>query len=173
MHFKKYNPHMCEESIWSANKTDDVITFPIEVSEQAIIKSDLNAKQHLEIIKSTQKNWVKNGRTKYSKKDIDNNVSCTVIVANDEWEEVVNYVFENKEFFAAISFLSKSGDKDYIQAPLECITTPEDEIKWNNIIENFVKVDYTLLKENNDQTALQAELSCFGGLCSMDQLKAN
>ncbi len=167
IHFKKYNPHMCEESIWSANKTDDVITFPIEVSEQAIIKSDLNAKQHLEIIKSTQKNWVKNGRTKYSKKDIDNNVSCTVIVANDEWEEVVDYVFENKEFFAAISFLSKSGDKDYIQAPLECITTPEDEIKWNNIIENFVKVDYTLLKENNDQTALQAELVCAGGQCEM------
>src|SRR3990167_6456026 len=27
-HFKKMNPHMCEESVWSANKTDDVVTFP-------------------------------------------------------------------------------------------------------------------------------------------------
>lgn len=167
MHFKKYNPHMCEESIWSANKTDDVISFPIEIPDNAIIKSDLDAKQHLEIIKLTQKNWVKNGKTKYNKKNIDHNVSCTVIVDKDEWSEVIDYLFDNKEYFAAVSFIAKSGDKDFIQAPLENVVTKEDQEKWDNIITNFVKVDYTLLKESNDQTALQAELVCAGGQCEM------
>jgi ribonucleoside-diphosphate reductase alpha chain len=56
--FKMYNSHMCEPSVWSANKTDDVVCFPIEVSPEAIVKGDLSAKQHLEYIKSTQTNWV-------------------------------------------------------------------------------------------------------------------
>jgi ribonucleoside-diphosphate reductase alpha chain len=49
--FKMYNSHMCEPSVWSANKTDDVVCFPIEVSPEAIVKGDLSAKQHLEYIK--------------------------------------------------------------------------------------------------------------------------
>lgn len=162
MHFKKYNPHMCEESVWSANKTDDVVTFPVEVSENALVKSDLTSIQHLDIIKSTQKNWVQAGKSEFNKKDIENNVSCTVIVGKDEWGNVIDYLFENKNYFAAVSFIGKSGDKDYIQAPLENIVTEEDENKWNNIITNFVKVDYSLLKETTDQTALQAELVCAG-----------
>src|SRR5690606_37313372 len=49
-HFKKSNPHATEESIWSANKTDDVVSFPIEVNERSIIKSDLKAIQYLDYI---------------------------------------------------------------------------------------------------------------------------
>jgi len=162
MHFKKSNPHMCEEGVWSANKTDDVITFPVEVSDTALIKEDLSALSHLDIIKNTQQYWVQTGKSKYNKKSIDNNVSCTVIVGQEEWDQVIQYLYDNKNYFAAVSFIGKSGDKDYVQAPLENITTKEDEEKWNNIVSNFTKVDYTLLKEATDQTALQAELVCAG-----------
>src|ERR1017187_8076500 len=55
---KKNNPHLCEESVWSANGTDDVITFPIEIPEKSIIKDDLTAIKHLSYIKSIQENWV-------------------------------------------------------------------------------------------------------------------
>jgi len=167
LHFKKYNPHMCEESVWSANKTDDVVTFPVEISKDAIIKEDLTAIQHLDIIKSTQKNWVHTGKTEYNKKDVENNVSCTVIVDKHEWDDVIKYLFNNKDYFAAVSLIGKSGDKDYKQAPLENVTTEEDQIKWNNIINNFVPVDYSLLKETTDQTALQAELVCAGNQCEI------
>lgn len=165
LHFKKNNPHMCEESVWSANKTDDVVTFPIEVSENAIIKENLTALEHLDIIRSTQQNWVQSGKSVFNKKDIDNNVSCTVIVDVPEWDKVIEYLFENKNYFAAVSFIGKSGDKDYAQAPLENITTEEDDAKWNTIIKDFFKVDYTTLKETTDQTALQAELVCAGNQC--------
>src|SRR5260221_14643874 len=36
-HFKKQNKELCELSVWSATKTDDVISFPIEVSDKAKI----------------------------------------------------------------------------------------------------------------------------------------
>lgn len=165
LHFKKMNPHVCEESVWSANKTDDVVIFPIQVSEKALIKSDLTALKHLEIVKSTQNNWVLSGKTDYNKKDISHNVSCTVIVKDDEWNNIIDYMYENKEYFAAVSFIGDRGDKLYQQAPLEAISTEEDQKKWDYIVSNFKTVDYSLLREDSDETALQAELVCAGGAC--------
>lgn len=74
MHFKIANPHMSEESVWSANKTDDVITFPIEVPEGAIVKKDLDAIAHLDLIKSTQQNWVLPGTSVANRKNVTHNV---------------------------------------------------------------------------------------------------
>ena len=117
--FKKFNPHACEESVWSANNTDDVVTFPLEFDDNVMTKKDLTALKHLEIIKDTQINWVNTGTTKANKKPINHNVSCTVVVDFLEWDDVINYVYKNQEFYTAISFLPKTGDKDYQQAPLE------------------------------------------------------
>lgn len=166
-HFKKTNPHMCEESVWSANNTDDVITFLVEVPTNAVVKNDLSAIEHLEIIKSTQKHWVIPGTTPANKKPVVNNVSCTVIVDEHEWEEVIDYIYENKQFFTAVSFIPRSGDKIYPQAPMEAVTTPEDEIRWNYIKDNMNRVDYTTLKESDDKTNLQVEFACAGGNCEL------
>jgi len=162
--FKKHNPHMCEESIWSANKTDDVICFPIEVSEKAIVKDDLDAIKHLGIILNTQKNWVVHGTSKYNAKPITHNVSCTVKVGNDEWDKVINFIYHNRMHFAAVSLLPETGDKDFKQAPNEKIT-PKDEEKWNSIISNMKSVDYTKLLESDDNTVLKEEVACAGGAC--------
>ena len=43
------------------------------------------------------------------------------------WSEVEDYVFNNKDYFAGISFLSGMGDKDFHQAPMTEVLT-EDEI---------------------------------------------
>lgn len=165
--FKKQNKHMCEPSIWSANKTDDVITFPIEVNEKAIIKKDLNAIQHLDIIKRTQENWVLNGTTEYNLKNVTHNVSCTIIVDDSEWTKVIEYIYKYKNNFAAISFIPKGGDKLYKQAPMEEISSEDDIKLWNNIVENFSHVEYKNLTEEDDKTALQQELSCSGGKCEI------
>ena len=163
--FKKHNPHMCEESVWNSNKTDDVITWPIHAKEGAMVKADLTALQHLKIIKTIQQNWVIPGTSKYNKKDVTNSVSCTVIVKNEEWPEVIDYIFDNKEYFAAVSFLSDMGDKSYQQAPYEKITTLEEYANFYSLIDQYTPVDYTQLKESNDDTHHTAEASCAGGAC--------
>lgn len=161
--FKKHNPHMCEESVWSANKTDDVVTFPIQVSDHVIEKQDLSALEHLKIIKDTQTHWVMTG-SKNSSKPLAHNVSCTVIVKQEEWSDVIEFIFKNKKFFTAISLLPFGGDKIYAQAPMQKVY-PEDEEVWNTIINNYKPVDYTKLSEKHDETHLQQEIACGGGNC--------
>jgi ribonucleotide reductase alpha subunit len=166
-YFKSVNPHCCEESVWSENKTDDIAIFPIEVSDSAMVKTDLNALDHLKIIKSTQINWVNSGVTKVNTKPIKHNVSCTVIVKPDEWEKVINYLFDNRMDFAAVSLLPSSGDKDYPQAPNEAVVNQQDEEKWKYLISNFKSVDYEKLNEEEDATQHTQELACSGGKCEL------
>lgn len=168
--FKLYNPHACEESQWSANKTDEVITFPIEVPATYKVKKDLTAIEHLKLIKLTQENWVQTGTTEANKKPLHHSVSCTVMVKDSEWEEVTKYLFENQKDFTAVSLLPYSGDKIYKQAPMEEISTPEDEIKFNELIKNWTRVDYKKLQEEDDETLHLAEGSCSGGACELTKI---
>lgn len=165
--FKIYNPDACEESVWSANKTDDVVTFPITVPAKAMVKSDLNAIQHLEIIKNTQENWVNYGTSKHNKKPIKHSVSCTVLVEDNEWEKVAKYLYENRDYFTAVSLLPKTGDKIYQQAPMEAVVTKEDEEKFNKLVESFESIDYSKLEELHDETKLQEEVACSGTNCEL------
>ncbi len=165
--FNLYNSDLCEEGIWSANKTDDVISFPLEINEKSVVKSQLTAIQHLDYVKLTQKNWVEYGTSKYNKKPIKHSVSCTVLVKQDEWEVVTEYLYKNQEFFTAVSLLPDDGDKKYKQAPLEKITTEKEEKHFQNLKSKLVNVDYTKLTENSDDTHLVQEAACAGGKCEI------
>lgn len=166
-YFKKHNPHMCEESVWSANKTDDVVTFPIELRDENIItKNDITALEHLEYVKMVQKNWVIPG-TRDKDSNMTHNVSVTIEVDEHEWNDVISYLFDNKEYFTAVSLLPKLGDKIFNQAPLERIVTDEDEEKLKIYKEKYRKVDYNQLIESDDNTTLQMEMTCSGGSCDI------
>jgi ribonucleoside-diphosphate reductase alpha chain len=164
---KKINPHATEESIHSATKTDDVITFPLTVPDTSLIKADLDALKHLDMILSTQKNWVLPGTTEANKKPIEHNVSCTVLVKDDEWKSVMDFLYSNRQFFAAVSLLPVMGDKIYKQAPLEAVSTPEDEEKWKKLVEGWKHIDFTEFLEDDDETQLTAESACSGGACEI------
>lgn len=166
-HFKSFNEHATEPSVWSATKTDDVATFPLSVSDKAMVKADLTALQHLEIILNTQKNWVLNGEAEHNNKNVHHNVSCTVIVDTNEWDDVIKYIYDNRKYFSAVSFIPKIGDKIYKQAPNETIITPEDDIEFNNLRSNWKRVDYSKMTETDDKTTLQKEAACAGGSCEI------
>jgi ribonucleoside-triphosphate reductase (thioredoxin) len=160
--FKQLNPGACEHSVWSANGTDDVITFPIVVRDGAIFKKDISAIDHLDMIRSTQRNWVVPGTTSVNKKPIHHNVSCTVIVQDDEWELVEKYLYANREDFTAVSLLGATGDKDYAQAPNEAVVTKKDEEAFVSLMMNWVPVDYQYLVETEDGTSFAQEAACAG-----------
>lgn len=166
-HFKNFNPQLCEPSVWSANKTDDVIMFPIKI-ESGITKKQLSAIDHLNIIKVVQENWV-NGGQKNNRKKVSNSVSCTVLVKPEEWGEVARFLFENREYFSTVSLLADNGDKVYAQAPYESIDKMnEEEFKrFLNFSESFLPVEYSNLIEQDDFTSRSEELACAGGQCSI------
>ena len=144
-----------------------MVTFPIEEDEHTVVKDDLTSLQHLEMVKSTQQNWVLHGVTDANHKPVSHNVSCTVIVGENEWDAVAQYLFDNRDYFSAVSFLAKTGDHDFKQAPLRAVITPEDEENWYKIMKDFQTVDYTQLIEEEDRTELQQELVCAGGQCEL------
>ena len=114
---QKTNPHMVEESVWSAGGTDVVVSFPILPKEGSMLKDELIGVDHLELVKKAQEHWVNAGTNEElcADKGIRHNVSNTIIVK--DWDEVESYVFKNRRSFAGISFLSSMGDKDFNQAP--------------------------------------------------------
>tara|TARA_R100000278_G_scaffold29947_1_gene27600 strand:- start:41200 stop:43398 length:2199 start_codon:yes stop_codon:yes gene_type:complete len=130
-YFKSYNPHACEKSAWSANDTDEVVKFPIEVPDGSKLKNQLPAVDMLSIVKDTQKNWVQSGKNRSlcTQEYLSHNVSNTVTVRPDEWEDVTKYIYNNRKFFAGISLIPQSGDKDYPQAPFTTVYTSREIAK--------------------------------------------
>jgi ribonucleoside-diphosphate reductase alpha chain len=130
-HFKKYNPQACDKSAWSANNTDEIVKFPIEVPDGAKLKNQLPAIEMLSVVKETQKNWVNSGKNRAlcTQDYLSHNVSNTVTVKPDEWEDVTRYIYDNRKYFAGISLIPQSGDKDYPQAPFTTVYTSREIVK--------------------------------------------
>ena len=125
----KTNPYMVEEGVWSANQTDYCVAFPIISPEGSLYRQELYGTDLLEKVKLVQQNWVEAGTNEELCADptVRHNVSNTVTVQPHQWNQVEDYVFENRHSFAGISFLAGTGDKDYAQAPMTEVLT-ENEI---------------------------------------------
>lgn len=125
------NPLAVEDSVWSTNKTDAVISFLCEVPAGAVVKNQLTAVELLERVKLTQQNWVESG-TKLSRcvnPKLRHNVSNTITVKPDEWDDVEKFIYDNQKWFAGISLLPASGDLDYAQAPFSTVLTPGELVR--------------------------------------------
>jgi len=130
-YFKSYNPQACEKSAWSANDTDEVVKFPIEVPDGSKLKNQLPAVEMLGVVKDAQKNWVHSGKNRAlcTQDFLSHNVSNTVTVQPEEWEAVTKFIYNNRKFFAGISLIPQSGDKDYPQAPFTTVYTSREIVK--------------------------------------------
>lgn len=118
-------PNILEESVWSENNSDYAVYIPVRAKKGSIFKKDLKGIKQLEYVKLVQQNWVEAGTRvdKCVKPYIRHNVSNTITV--DNWEEVEEYIWENRQYFAGISFLADKGDKAYAQAPFTSVFMPD------------------------------------------------
>lgn len=125
-YFVERNPAATEDSVWSANKTDWVISFPIESQEGSKYKKDLLGVKQLEYVKLTQQNWVEHGTNKElcMHPMVRHNVSNTISV--DDWDSVEDFIYNNRKWLAGVSLLSSSGDRDFAQAPFTSVYTPQE-----------------------------------------------
>lgn len=126
--FADINPFACEPSVWSANNTDAVISFTVEVPDGAKLKNQVPALELLENVVSTQRNWVLSGtnRELCTQPWLNHNVSNTVVVKEDEWDDVADFIFKNRKYLTGVSLLPHTGDKDYPQAPFTAVYTPKE-----------------------------------------------
>jgi ribonucleoside-triphosphate reductase len=117
------NPKMIEKSVWSSTGTDYVVSFPIVSKEGSIYKDTLLGVKQLEYVKKAQQGWVERGTNLELclDKSLRHNISNTITV--DNWDEVEQYLFDNRQWFAGVSLLSSMGDKAYAQAPFTEVQT--------------------------------------------------
>lgn len=131
------NPKMSEPSAWSTTGTDVVVSFPVLTKEGSVYKSDLLGVKQLEYVKKAQQFWVEAGTNVELCRDkaLRHNISNTITV--DDWDEVEQYLFDNRKWFAGVSLLSSSGDKAYVQAPFTEVFTPEQILEKYGVASMF------------------------------------
>ena len=153
-YFREINPRACEESVWSNNDSDDVVAFCIEVPAGAKTKNQVGAIDLLSHVKSTQQSWVIPGTNKKlcTQPWLVHNVSNTINVKPDEWEEVEKFIYKNRKFFCGISLLPITGDKDYPQAPFTAIYLPTEQVRHYGdaslFVSGLIEVALNLWEDN-------------------------
>jgi ribonucleoside-diphosphate reductase alpha chain len=117
---------LLEDSVWSSTKSDYVVFVPVENPKNGLFKKDMKGIKHLELIKLVQQHWVNAGTNPdlctYS--PVNHNTSCTVII--DDKDSIVEYIWRERDFFTAVSFISDYGDKDFNQAPFTSVLNLEE-----------------------------------------------
>jgi ribonucleoside-diphosphate reductase alpha chain len=99
------------------------VAFPIVTKPGSKYKSELLGVKQLEYVKLAQQYWVEYGTNVElcAHPKLRHNVSNTITV--DSWDEVEQYLFDNREFFAGVSLMAGSGDRAYAQAPFTEVLT--------------------------------------------------
>jgi ribonucleoside-diphosphate reductase alpha chain len=152
-----YHPEMLEDDVFKP-ALQSVLSVPQRSPEGSITRKE-SAMDMLERIKTINKEWIKPGHRKGNNM---HNVSATVTIKKDEWAEVGDWLYENKEYFTALSFLPEDLGT-YVQAPFETIT----EEQFNEAIKPLHLLDLSKVIEISDNTALMDQAACAGGACEI------
>jgi ribonucleoside-triphosphate reductase len=151
------HPELVEDDFFKPT-IQAVISVPQAAPEGSILRTE-NVIDMLERTKLFNLEWVRKGHRKGANT---NNVSATVSVQENEWEQVGNWMWENKETFNGLSVLPYFGGS-YMQAPFEDITKEQ----FDKMAQHLHNIDLSKIVEFTDDTALMDQAACAGGACEI------
>lgn len=154
----KNHPELCEDDILRPHDTL-CVRFPIEAPKNAIMRTESGI-DTLERVKWLTENWIRSG---HITGENTHNVSATIYVKNDEWEDIGNWMWQNKEYYNGLSVLPFDGGS-YKQAPFEEITKEEYEKR----IKYITSIDLSEVIEEDDLVDFGAIAACSGGACLIE-----
>lgn len=153
----KNNPELVEDEFFNPTQ-QAVISVPVEAPSGSIFRNE-SALELLERVKKFSTEWVKTG---HIKGENTHNVSATISIKDEEWEEVGDWMWENRECYNGLSVLPHNGGT-YKQAPFETISKEE----YMKMSKKLVGIDLTQVLEVEDNTDLAGEAACAGGACEV------
>jgi len=159
-YLKRAIPNLVEDEFFKP-ETEGVVSIPVKAPEGAIYRYE-SAIDLLERTKKYHDKWIKPGHVSGVNT---NNVSVTVSIKDDEWENVGKWMWDNRNSYNGISVLPYDGGS-YVQAPFEEIT----EETYNELIKYVRNIDLTKVKEVMDSTNLNGEVACSGGSCEVTHI---
>jgi len=151
------HPELVEDDFFKAD-SQAVISIPQRAPDTGILRHETSL-ELLERVRDIYNRWIVPG---HNGGNNTHNVSCTVSVKEDEWEEVGKWMWSNREYYNGLSVLPYFGG-NYKQAPFEDI----DETTFKGLIDNLKEVDLSGVVEIMDNTNLTGELACAGGACEV------
>jgi ribonucleoside-diphosphate reductase alpha chain len=151
------HPELVEDDFFKPT-IQAVISVPQAAPEGSILRTE-NVIDMLERTKLFNLEWVRKGHRKGANT---NNVSATVSVQENEWEQVGNWMWKNKETFNGLSVLPYFGGS-YMQAPFEDITKEQ----FDEMAQHLHNIDLSQIVEFSDDTALMDQAACAGGACEI------
>jgi len=157
LYLKRNHPELVKD--YQAIPNTAVIEIPQTAPSGAIVRDEESALDLLERVSKFNREWVKKGHYGGSNA---NNVSATVSIKDDEWDEVREWMWKNKNLFNGLSVLPYDGGT-YSQSPFEDIDQPT----YNKLYTQLKTVDLTLVREADDNTDLSQEVACAGGSCEV------
>jgi ribonucleoside-diphosphate reductase alpha chain len=156
-YLKMYHPDLVEDEFFRPHDTA-VISVPQMAPYGAITRHE-TAIDLLSRIKKVSEEWVAAGHRRGQNT---HNVSATISIKNKEWDNVGEWMWENRSCYNGLSVLPYDGGT-YKQAPFEDCNREE----YERLRETLQKVDLTKVVEASDNTNLTGELACAGGSCEI------
>jgi ribonucleoside-diphosphate reductase alpha chain len=151
------HPELIEDEYFNPHE-QAVISVPQKAPENAIIRTEA-VFDLLERVKNFSIRWVRSGHVDGLNT---HNVSATISIKEDEWEEVGDWMWLNRHYYNGLSVLPYDGGT-YKQAPFETCTE-EEYLELSKALNN---IDLTQIIETQDDTDLKGELACAGGQCEI------
>jgi len=161
---EKLGKEFLENDCFNPERTA-VLGVPVKAPEGSILRTETPI-DLLERVKRFQIDWIRGSHIEGSNT---HNVSVTVSIKPEEWGQVTEWMWNNKDFYNGISVLDYDGGS-YPQMPFTDCTKEEFERLESILIEKLKDFDITEVLEEDDNTDLKSEASCAGGACELSSL---
>jgi ribonucleoside-diphosphate reductase alpha chain len=149
-------PELVEDDL-ERPSTQAILKFPIRAPKGSILRGEESAIGLLTRLKAVYNTWIKGGHREGSNT---HNVSVTVTVKPDEWDEVFKWMWRNRDCYSAIALMPE--EIKYKQAVFtEC--TEYEYRKLSKFIDK--EIDLSKIIEDFDTTDMKKQIACAGGGC--------
>lgn len=145
-------PALPEVGSTAENATTYVLEFPVKAPDGAKVSDDVVAIDML-------KEW-----RRLKQHFTEHNPSVTVYVGEDEWIDVVKFIYQNWDLVGGLSFLPRSNHV-YELAPYQSISEEE----YDTRVDSLGEIDFSKLSdyEQEDNTIGAKEAACVAGICGI------
>lgn len=151
------HPELLEDEYFRPHDTA-VISVPQKAPEGAILRTE-SPIDLLERVKKVHQEWIKPGHRNGNNA---HNVSATVSIKEEQWEEVGEWMWTNRKHYNGLSVLPYDNGS-YKQAPFEDCTQED----YERLAQTLHNIDLSKVIEFEDATDLSGELACAGGACEI------
>ncbi len=157
VYLKNVIPELVEDDLFSS--TGVVVSIPQESPKSSILRENENALNLLNRSLFYSDNWITPGHRYGANR---HNVSVTISVKENEWEELKEEMWKNREKYSGISLLPYDTGI-YKQAPFEEI----NKTQYEELKQLVKEINLKEVKEEQDNTTRAELIACGGGTCEV------